>query len=54
MDYYDILSPNALVTVEHFKKDSLDADLENLILEKQKVYGDTIITIFRRIKHEET
>ena len=48
LDYYDILSPNALVVVEHFSKDSLEAELEVLKLEKEKIYGDTVITIFKK------
>jgi 16S rRNA (guanine(966)-N(2))-methyltransferase RsmD len=48
LDYYDILSPNALIIVEHFKKDSLETDLEVLKLEKEKMYGDTAITIFKK------
>ncbi len=50
LDYYDILSPNAMVVTEHFKRDSLDAELEALELEKEKIYGDTVITIFRKIR----
>jgi len=46
LDHYDILSPNALIAVEHFKKDSLDTDLEVLKLEKERIYGDTVITIY--------
>lgn len=48
LDYYDILAPNALIVVEHFKKDSLETDLEVLELEKEKIYGDTVITIFKK------
>lgn len=50
LDYYDILSPKALVVVEHFKKDSLEAALETLAIEKERIYGDTVITIFRKIE----
>jgi 16S rRNA (guanine(966)-N(2))-methyltransferase RsmD len=53
IDAYDILSPNSIVVVEHFKKDSLALDLSNLVLEKEKQYGDTLISIFRK-KHEES
>lgn len=49
LDYYDILSPNTLIVVEHFKKDSLETDLETLVLEKERLYGDTAITIFRKL-----
>ena len=48
LDCYDILTPDALIVVEHFNKDSLEADLETLLIEKEKVYGDKLITIFRK------
>ena len=49
IDSYDILSQNSLVIIEHFKKDSLDTGLRTLVLEKERKYGDTLITIFRKI-----
>jgi len=52
MDSYDILTSHSLVVVEHFKKDNLNIDLHNLVFEKERGYGDTIISIFRK-KHEE-
>jgi 16S rRNA (guanine966-N2)-methyltransferase len=52
VDSYDILAPNSLVIVEHFKKDSLEADLKSIIPEKERRYGDTVITIFRKAAHE--
>lgn len=52
IDAYDILSPNCLVVIEHFKKDSLALDLNNLVFEKEKQYGDTLISIFRK-RHDE-
>jgi 16S rRNA (guanine(966)-N(2))-methyltransferase RsmD len=52
IDNYDILSRIGLVIVEHFKKDSLAADLRTLILEKERHYGDTVITIFRKVYEE--
>lgn len=47
IDYYDILSPIALVLAEHFKKDALDAQLKGLLFVDERRYGDTLITIFR-------
>lgn len=47
-DSYDILSPIGLVIVEHFKKEKLIFDLKNIVLEKTRVYGDTVITIFEK------
>lgn len=49
VDSYDILSPIGLVVIEHFKKDELEAGLKTVILEKERRYGDTVITIFRKI-----
>jgi len=51
IDAYDILSQIGLVIVEHFKKDSLNFDMQSLLFEKEKRYGDTVISIFRK-KHE--
>lgn len=47
IDYYDILSPVALVLAEHFKKDALDAQLKGLLFVDERRYGDTLITIFK-------
>ena len=49
IDSYDILSPNALAVIEHFKKDSLETKLSTLIMEKERRYGDTVVTILRKI-----
>jgi 16S rRNA G966 N2-methylase RsmD len=48
IDYYDILSPIGLVVVEHFRTDSLETELDNLILVKEYKYGDTMISVFRK------
>ncbi len=53
IDSYDILSPSSIVIVEHFKKDSLVFDLNTLILEKERQYGDTFISIFRKVVRED-
>ncbi len=47
-DSYDILSPIGLVIVEHFKKDILSTDLSTLVFDRDRRYGDAVITIFRR------
>lgn len=49
LDGYDILHPAALVLIEYFKKDILDADIKNLVLADTKQYGDTKISIFRKL-----
>lgn len=53
IDSYDILAPNSRVVVEHSKKDILETGLKSIIPEKQRSYGDTVITIFRKVAHEE-
>ena len=53
IDYYDILSQTGLIVVEHFKADSLEAEFTNIILDKERKYGDTIITIYRKRTYEE-
>lgn len=54
IDSYDILSPIGLVIVEHFKKDNLTLDLKSLALEKKRQYGDTLVSIFRKITVKES
>jgi len=49
IDSYDILSQTGVVVVEHFKKDALAQGLKTLILEKERVYGDTVVTIYRKV-----
>ena len=53
IDSYDILAPNSLVIVEHFKKDVLTSHLNTLIPEKERRYGDSVISIFRKKAYEE-
>ena len=52
IDSYDIVSPVGLVIIEHFKKDALDAELERLLFHDERRYGDTIITIFKKINEK--
>ena len=49
IDSYDILAPIGLVIVEHFKKDILATDLKNLVFEKERRYGDTVVSIYRKV-----
>jgi 16S rRNA G966 N2-methylase RsmD len=49
IDSYDILAPNSLVIIEHFKKDVLTSQLDTLIPDKERRYGDSIISIYRKI-----
>jgi len=53
LDSCDILSQFATVVVEHYKLDELDLDLASLVLDKERKYGDTVIT-FLKLHAEET
>ena len=46
----DILTPHALVIVEHNKKDILEDNLLNLTRFKQKRYADTLLSFYERSK----
>lgn len=48
LDNYDILLKLSLIVVEHFKNDSLEATLSSLQPEKERRYGDTVISIFKK------
>ncbi len=48
---YDILTPNGLIVVQHFKKDDLPSSAGDLTLFKRKIYGDTIISIYKKASH---
>ncbi|MDP3803975.1 MAG: 16S rRNA (guanine(966)-N(2))-methyltransferase RsmD [Candidatus Omnitrophota bacterium] len=48
IDYRDILPQFGLVVAEHFKKDSLEADLDTLETMTERKYGDTLVTIYRK------
>ncbi len=47
LDSCDILSQFATVVVERYKRDDLDLDLERLVLDKERNYGDTVITFLK-------
>ncbi|MDD5137147.1 MAG: RsmD family RNA methyltransferase, partial [Candidatus Omnitrophica bacterium] len=48
IDNYDILTAIGMVVVEHFKADSLEAELNTMVPDKERKYGDTLITIFKK------
>jgi len=48
LDAYDILTPNGLIVVEHFKKESLPDDLGVLSLFRQSKYGDTRLSFYKK------
>lgn len=49
LDSYDILSRIGRVVVEHYRKDELPVGLKTMIVEKERRYGNTAITVFRKI-----
>jgi len=44
----DILAPDGLIAVQHFKKDNLPYSAGDLVLLKQAVYGDTVLSFYSR------
>ena len=52
LGHYDIVAPNGLIICQHFKKDSLLEVIDNLSLIKQKKYGDTRLSFYKKgLKH---
>ena len=47
IDACDILALHGFVVAEHFIRDSMPEEAGNLVLFKQKKYGDTVITLYR-------
>jgi len=48
MEAYDILSPNGLIVVQHFKNEGLPQAMPGLVLVKEAKYGDTRLSIFQK------
>jgi len=48
LDSCDILSQFATVVVEHYRMDELSSDLETLVSDKERKYGDTLVTFLKR------
>jgi 16S rRNA (guanine(966)-N(2))-methyltransferase RsmD len=48
LEAYDILSPDGLIIIQHFKKDILPEALGDLTLLRQSRYGDTLLSFYRR------
>ncbi|MCX5700772.1 MAG: 16S rRNA (guanine(966)-N(2))-methyltransferase RsmD [Candidatus Omnitrophica bacterium] len=44
----DILSPDGLIILQHFKKENLPDDLGVLSLFRQSKYGDTLLSFYRK------
>jgi len=49
IDDYDILTEFGLVVTEHFRKDSLETELNTLERVTERKYGDSLITIYKKI-----
>jgi len=47
---YDILTPNGFLIIQHFKKDDLPVCAGDLTLFKQKSYGDTRLSFYKKGK----
>lgn len=50
IDGCDILTRTGLVVAEHFRKDGLVFDMKSLVLEKERRYGDTVVSIYRKAR----
>ena len=50
LSLYDILSPNGFIIVQHFKKDNLPDSLGDLRLFRQSVYGDTLLSFYKKVE----
>jgi 16S rRNA (guanine(966)-N(2))-methyltransferase RsmD len=48
LNQYDILSDTNIIVAEHFKKDILAYNISNIILCKQKRFGDTVLSFYRK------
>jgi 16S rRNA (guanine(966)-N(2))-methyltransferase RsmD len=46
---YDILAPNGLIVIQHFKKDILPDSMGNLTVFKQATYGDTFLSFYKKV-----
>lgn len=49
LDGHDILTPSGLVLIQHYKRDILPESLKNLSLHKQYKYGDTLLSLYKKI-----
>lgn len=45
---YDILAPDGLLAIQHFKKDELPKISGEFILVKEAKYGDTVLSFYRK------
>jgi len=52
IDACDILSHHGLIIAEHFAKDRMPEATVNLKLFREKKYGDTVLSFYRKTKHE--
>lgn len=48
LNQYDILSHTNIIVVEHSKRDTLPYNINNIIFFKQKRFGDTVLSFYRK------
>jgi len=48
MSACDILSQHAFIIAEHFEKDVLPREMGGIVLFKEKRYGDTVVSFYRK------
>jgi len=46
----DIVTPHCVIVVEHNKKDRLEETIHTITCFKQKRYGDTVLSFYRRVE----
>lgn len=46
---YDILAPNNIIIVQHFKKDDVPGEFQGIVRLAEKKYGDTLLSFFRKV-----
>jgi 16S rRNA (guanine(966)-N(2))-methyltransferase RsmD len=46
---YDILSPNGIIVVQHYKKDSIPEKINKLAIFRQEKYSDTLLSFYKML-----
>ncbi|MCX6353286.1 MAG: 16S rRNA (guanine(966)-N(2))-methyltransferase RsmD [Candidatus Aureabacteria bacterium] len=54
LDRYDIFSPEAVLVIEHYKKDPPPRNIARLMLSIQRRYGDTVVSFYSILHDENT
>lgn len=45
---YDILKPNGVICIQHYKKEFIPEEISNLRLFKRKTYGETLLSFYKK------